>query len=252
MSAAMVDDVNAVLGGKQEMDALTLIAWIRKILAQPHDERNLDAYVELIRQLCKARNAVLALVEGEAVAIRAAAQVSTPWGLPLGTGGEDGTIARARRGGFAHEMVRDGDNKEALLVLVRVHGQDELFLALELSPFDRNRVNEIVIRCMLVADLGERGAGGGAEHGVEIVDGSSGCGHQSISTLALMPGRTRAFVLSNTMRASISPLAGSAAGDTKLYWPFCVVVALPSWKVMTVDWPTLTLADCASGSAIFR
>ncbi len=162
-AAASVNDLDAVLGAKKEMDALTLIAWIRKILAQPHDERNLDAYVELIRQLCKARNAVLALVEGEAVAIRAVAQVSTPWGLPLGTGGEDGTIARARRGGFAHEMVRDGDNKEALLVLVRVHGQDDLFLALELSPFDRSRVNEIVIRCMLVTDLSERTAGGVAE-----------------------------------------------------------------------------------------
>ena len=162
-AAASVNDLDAVLGARKEMDALTLIAWIRKILALPHDERNLDAYVELIRQLCKARNAVLALVDGERVAIRAAAQASTPWGLPLGTGGEDGTLARARRGGFAHEMVRDGDNKEALLVLVRVHGQDELFLALELSPFDRSRVNEIVIRCMLVADLSERTTGGGAE-----------------------------------------------------------------------------------------
>jgi len=162
MSAAMADDLNAMLGGKQEMDALTLIAWIRKILAQPHAQRNLDAYAELIRQLCKARHA--ALVEaGEPMAFRGQALVGTPWGLPLGTGGEEGTIARARRSGFAQELVRDGSNKEALLVLVRVHGQDDLFLALDLSPFDRGRVNEIVIRCMLVTDLGERGAGGPAE-----------------------------------------------------------------------------------------
>jgi len=158
----MVDDVNAVLGAKQEMDALTLIAWIRKILAQAHGERNLDAYVELIRQLCKARNAVL-VHAGETMAIRATAQASTPWGLPLGSAGDDGTVARARRAGFAHEMLRDAANKDALLVLVRVHGQDDLFLALELSPFDRSRVNEIVIRCMLVTDLSERTAGGVAE-----------------------------------------------------------------------------------------
>lgn len=163
MSAAMADDVNALLGGKQEMDALTLISWIRKILAQPHAERNLGAYVELIRQLCKARNAVLVHVDGEAIAVLAAAQVATPWALPLGSAGDEGTIARTRRGGFAHEMVRDGAGKEALLVLVRAHGQDGLFLALDLSPFDRSRVNEIVIRCMLVTDLGERGAGGETE-----------------------------------------------------------------------------------------
>ena len=162
MSAAMQEDVNAVLGRKQEMDALTLIAWIRKILAQPHDERNLDAYVELIRQLCKARNAVL-VHAGDAVTVRAAAQGAAPWSLPLGSAGEEGTVERARRAGFAHEMVRDAAAKDALLVLVRVHGQDDLFIALDLSPFDRNRVNEVVIRCMLVADLGERSAGGATE-----------------------------------------------------------------------------------------
>ena len=161
--AAMADDVNALLGGKQEMDALTLIAWIRKILAQPHAQRNLDAYAELIRQLCKARHA--ALVEaGEPMTFRGQALTGHAVGpAPWGTGGDEGTIARARRSGFAQEMVRDGSNKEALLVLVRVHGQDDLFLALDLSPFDRGRVNEIVIRCMLVTDLSERGAGGSAD-----------------------------------------------------------------------------------------
>ena len=163
MSAALVDDVNAALGARKEMDALALIAWIRKILAQPHEERNLDAYCELIRQLCKARNAALVEVAGDTMAVRATALATSPWALPLGTGGEEGTLARARRAGFAHETVRDGAGKDALLVLVNVHGRDDLVLALELSPFDRSRVNEVVIRCMLVADLGDRGAGGEAE-----------------------------------------------------------------------------------------
>ena len=165
----MTDVSTATLfGSKPEMDALTLIDWIRKILAQPHVERNLDAYVELIRQLCKARNAVLVKVAtagapGQALEILARARVTAPWALEIDAVGPEAPVARARRGGFAHEIVKDRAGKDGLLVLVGVHGRDGMFLALELALFDRPRVNEIVIRCLLVTDLSDRTAGGPAE-----------------------------------------------------------------------------------------
>ena len=72
----MVDEVSAWLDSKQELDAIAIIGLIRTILAQPRADRNLDAYAELMRQLCKARHAVLVEL-GERLEIRARAPPGT-------------------------------------------------------------------------------------------------------------------------------------------------------------------------------
>ena len=156
----MVDEVSAWLDSKTELDALAIIGWIRKILAQPRAERNLDAYAELMRQLCKARHAVLVAV-GERLEIRARAPVAHAWSIDLTPTQTDSLVPRAVRAGFAHELLKDAAQQDCLVVLVKAYGEENIYLALELTPFDRNRVNEVVMRCLLAADLSERSIGSG-------------------------------------------------------------------------------------------
>ena len=154
----MVDEVSAWLDSKKELDALAIIGLIRALLAQPRAERNLDAYAELMRQLCKARHAVLIAV-GDPLEIRARAPVAPAWSIDLTPTQADALVPRAVRAGFAHELMKDATSKECLVVLVKAYGEENLYLALELTPVDRSRVNEVVMRCLLAADLSERTSG---------------------------------------------------------------------------------------------
>ena len=156
----MVDEVSAWLDSKQELDAIAIIGLIRTILAQPRADRNLDAYAELMRQLCKARHAVLVEL-GERLEIRARAPVAHAWPVDLTPTQADALVPRAVRAGFAHELMKDAAKQDCLIVLVKAYGEANIFLALELAPFDRNRVNEVVMRCLLAADLSERATGSG-------------------------------------------------------------------------------------------
>ena len=113
--------------------------------------------------------------------------------------------------------ARPDDHGACRQVLRRHLDQDRVARLAELSNQFRIRV-EIALGVRLRQDLSNPVNQGQRIHlGLAAENGADRCiSHQLTSTLALMPGRIFVLLLSKTTRASIRPLAGSAAGDTKL------------------------------------
>lgn len=145
----------------EDLDAITLIDAIHKIRNLPAVDRDLNLYANLIRQLCKARNAILVSTSPQIVVLGRAVG-NTKW-LP-GTEffADDNLAQRALQNGFAYASTRDDSGAEFLAVLIRVQGYESAFIALDLPLYDRPRLNEVVMRALLAADLSKTGSQGPA------------------------------------------------------------------------------------------
>ena len=152
-SATVTNAVNPSL------DVAALINAIHDIQGQSSAQRDLDRYAELVCQLCKVtRCAVIQIDVPPKVLGRSF--VDDGW-LPLARWFEDGGIGqRAIVNSFAHEPMRGSNGLELQVVLIRLKGGGNSMLYLELPSHDRTRLNEAVLRGMLVADLSETNHGG--------------------------------------------------------------------------------------------
>jgi multidrug resistance efflux pump len=140
------------------LDVAALINAIHDIQAQSSAQRNLDRYAELVCQLCKVSRC--AVIQSDVPAsgpptVLGRSFADDGW-LPLARWFEIGGIGqRAVINSFAHEPMRGANGLELQVVLIRLKGAGNGMLYLELPSHDRTRLNEAVLRGMLVADLSE-------------------------------------------------------------------------------------------------
>lgn len=148
MSISTTTPVNASL------DVAALINAIHDIQGQSSAQRNLDRYAELVCQLCKvSRCAVIQIDVPPKVLGRSF--TDNDW-QPLARWFEDGGIGqRAIVNSYAHEPMRGANGLELQVLLVRLKGMGNGMLYLELPSHDRPRLNDAVLRALLVADLSE-------------------------------------------------------------------------------------------------
>jgi len=136
------------------LDVVALINAIHEIQGQPHSQRNLDRYAELVCYLCKVSRCAVIQIE---VPLRVSGRsfVDGSW-APSDRWFEAGGLGqRALVNSFAHEPVRGANGLEQQIILIRIKGSGNGMLYLELPSHDRLRLNEAVLRGMLVADFSE-------------------------------------------------------------------------------------------------
>lgn len=136
------------------LDVAALINAIHDIQGQPSAQRDLDRYAELVCQLCKVTRCAVIQIDLP-IKVLGRSFVDDGW-MPLARWFEDGGIGqRAIINSFAHEPMRGANGLELQVVLIRLKGAASSMLYLELPSHDRTRLNEAVLRGMLVADLSE-------------------------------------------------------------------------------------------------
>ncbi len=136
------------------LDVAALINAIHDIQGQPSAQRDLDRYAELVCQLCKVTRCAVIQID-LLIKVLGRSFVDDGW-MPLARWFEDGGIGqRAIINSFAHEPMRGANGLELQVVLIRLKGAASSMLYLELPSHDRTRLNEAVLRGMLVADLSE-------------------------------------------------------------------------------------------------
>jgi hypothetical protein len=145
------------------MDVVALINAIHEIQRQSHSQRNYDRYAQLVLQLCKVTRC--AVIQFETTPhVLGRSDPNTDWLPPSGWFDNGGLCQRAMINSFAHEPVRGANGLEQQAVLIRIKGILNAALYLELPSHDRNRLNDAVLRGMLVVDLSESASAPGNQH----------------------------------------------------------------------------------------
>ena len=103
------------------LDVVALINAIHEIQGQPHSQRNLDRYAELVCYLCKVSRCAVIQIE---VPLRVSGRsfVDGSW-APSDRWFEAGGLGqRALVNSFAHEPVRGANGLEQQIILIRIKG----------------------------------------------------------------------------------------------------------------------------------
>lgn len=155
------------------LDVVALIQAIHEIQGQAPGQRDLDRYAGLTGQLCKVtRCAVLQL--GSPLRVLGRSFPDDSW-MPDESWFEPGGLGqRALVNSFAHEPVRGVNGLEAQIVLIRMHGSGNEILYFDLPSHDRTRLNDAVLRGLLVADLPQP---------VTVSDAGAGQHHELLTTI---------------------------------------------------------------------
>jgi multidrug resistance efflux pump len=134
-----------------QMDVLELIERLRLLNGQQPGERDYALYTELIRQICKAKSALIVSISPEPT-IRATASPSAAWTVENFQQEYGELLRRASNNGFSHTRFRTRDGIELLVLSIKMAAEDKLFLLVEMPVQDISKINETILRCMLAVN----------------------------------------------------------------------------------------------------
>lgn len=142
----------------QNLEVRSLIKQLHQLRRLPAQARDWHLFSDLMRQLCRARYALVASLEPPEVL----GQNTRPlnW-FPTHEAGFAEVCGRALQNGHAYGPSVASDGRRYLLVLVRISGLDNTLLFLYLDEQQRSLANEMVLRAMLAADFSPDIAGAG-------------------------------------------------------------------------------------------
>lgn len=153
---------------QQGQDVRGLIDQIHALRHLPPGARDWARFSDLVRQLCRARAALLVAWEPQPHILGQAGAVER-W-QPAQEMAFGDIHQRALRNGHAYGPSVNADGRPYLLVVVRVSGLGQSLLILYLDEPQRGMANELVLRAMLAADFTE--GGGSAAAGAAPVPGA--------------------------------------------------------------------------------
>ncbi len=146
-----------VTGGRAEatgtLDVRSLIQQVHELRKLPAQLRDWSAFAELMRQLCRARAAMVIRWSARPELMGQGGNAAD-W-HPDRDAGFHEVCTRALANGHAFGPSMNAIGKSYLMVLVRVVGLAETLLCLYLDDQQRPLVNEMVLRAMLAADFSE-------------------------------------------------------------------------------------------------
>lgn len=138
---------------REDLDARGLIEALRELHGQPRQADWWDRYCALLAPLTRARAALALEREGETWRPLGAAGAEGAWLFQAWSERLEELAARALANGIAHEPLRDGDGQARLLAASRLAGLGEGLLLLDLPETERPRINELLLRAQLAADV---------------------------------------------------------------------------------------------------
>lgn len=190
-AAAALSDAQA--GARQNLEVRALIAQLHQLRHLPAHARDWNRFAELMRQLCRARFALVLALHAQPEVLGQSVRPMA-W-FPNSEAGFAEVFERARCNGHGYGPSVTTDGRRYLLLLVRVSGLDDTLLCLYLDEQQRALANEMVLRAMLAADFSPDAPGGAGvpDTLAEMIDLSAEVMAQtgfSTAALALVNGVT--------------------------------------------------------------
>lgn len=138
---------------RDDLDARGLIEALHELRAAPHDADWWDRYCALLAPLARARTALALSREGGEWRVLGAAGGDGDWLFGAWRDLLEELAARALANGYAYNPARDSEGKPRLLAATRLGGRGEDLLLLDIPELERARLNELLLRVQLVADV---------------------------------------------------------------------------------------------------
>lgn len=145
----------------QNLEVRSLIKHLHQLRRLPPQARDWNRFADLMRQLCRARFALVLALEPQPQVMGQSVRPIN-W-FPTQEAGFTEVYGRALQNGHAYGPSVAADGRRYLLVLVRVSGLEHTLLFLYLEEQQRALANEMVLRAMLAADFSPEPEGAGAE-----------------------------------------------------------------------------------------
>jgi len=148
-------DFQPPAGNPAPRDASSVIRDLTALRRQPRERLGYwNDYCTLLRELCRAASALLVVRDA-----------GGEWRLQGGSAGDDWALRHwpaalaARAGqpldkGFAVAPLQDDSGRLRMLALVQVTGLADALLVIDIPESERPQLNELLMRAMLVADVG--------------------------------------------------------------------------------------------------
>lgn len=137
---------------RDDLDARALIEALHALRAMPRMADWWDRYCALLAPLARARAALALRRAASEWGVLGAAAGRENWLLAAWPELLDDLAARALANGYAYSPARDDQDRPRLLAVVRLSGEDETLLLLDIAEQERPRLNELLLRAQLVAD----------------------------------------------------------------------------------------------------
>lgn len=137
---------------RDDLDARALIDALHALRALPRLGDWWDRYCALLAPLARARAALALRRAGAEWQGLGAAAGREQWLFAAWPELLDDLAARALANGYAYSPARDDQDRPRLLAVVRLEGEDEALLLLDIAEQERARLNELLLRAQLVAD----------------------------------------------------------------------------------------------------
>ncbi|QJW84595.1 HlyD family efflux transporter periplasmic adaptor subunit [Ramlibacter terrae] len=138
---------------------------VRSLLMGLHDLRKsqVDAaywasFCELVAALCRARAGMAVQRAGEGWTVLGRGGSDPAWLGEAWIGLVEDVAPRAAANGFAYAPTADNRGEPRLFAAVRIMGAADALVLLDIAQQERGMLNELLMRAMLVADVGGRGA----------------------------------------------------------------------------------------------
>lgn len=148
-------DFQPPAGTPAPRDASTVIRDLTALRRQPHERLGYwNDYCTLLRELCRAGTALLVQrsPEGEWRLLGGAA--GDDWALRHWPAVVAGRAGQPLEKGFAVAPLQDEAGRLRMLALVQVSGLPDALLVIDIPESERAQLNELLMRAMLVADVG--------------------------------------------------------------------------------------------------
>lgn len=137
---------------RDDLDARALIEALHALRAMPRLADWWDRYCALLAPLARARTALVLRRAASSWNVLGAAAGRENWLLTAWPELLDEIATRALANGYAYSPARDDQDRPRLLAVVRLSGEDETLLLLDIAEQERPRLNELLLRAQLVAD----------------------------------------------------------------------------------------------------
>lgn len=138
---------------REDLDARGLIEALHELRAAPQDADWWDRYCALLAPLARARGALALRRSGPDWHVLGAAAAREDWLLASWPTLLEDLAERALANGYAYSPARDAEGKPRLIAAVRLGADAETLLLLDIPEQERPRLNELLLRVQLVADV---------------------------------------------------------------------------------------------------